>query len=87
MKIIQILKNLMENCDGKDVLTGEYRKSPVFAGCHIFAPAGHIERHMEGAIFRFRDIKKTIQLWPVQICLETLLIYIHLRMETEEFVA
>ena len=23
---------------------GEYRKSPAFAGYHIFAPAGHIER-------------------------------------------
>ena len=31
----------------------EYRKSHVFAGYHIFAPAGYIERYMEGAIFRF----------------------------------
>ena len=29
--------------DGEDILVGEYRKSPVFAGYHIFAPASHIE--------------------------------------------
>ena len=49
--------------DEKDVLVGEYRKSPVFAGYHSFAPADHID------------------------CLETLSIPIHLKMETEEFVA
>ena len=37
---------------------GEYRKSPVFAGYHIFAPAGHIERHTEGTIYRFHETKK-----------------------------
>ena len=36
----------------------EYRKSPVFAGYHIFASAGHIERYMEDAIFRFHETKK-----------------------------
>ena len=36
--------------DEKDVLAGEYRTSPVFAGYHIFALASHIERY---AIFRF----------------------------------
>ena len=44
--------------DGKDVLAGEYRKSPVFAGYHIFGPAGYIERYMENAIFRFHETKK-----------------------------
>ena len=44
--------------DEKDVLVGEYRKSPVFAGYHIFAPAGHIERYMEDSIFRFHETKK-----------------------------
>ena len=38
--------------DEKDVLAGEYRKSSVFAGCHIFAPADYIERYMEDAVFR-----------------------------------
>ena len=42
----------------KKTLAGEYRKSPIFAGYHIFAPAGHIERYMEGAIFRFHETKK-----------------------------
>ena len=30
---------------------------PVFVGYHIFPPAGHIGRHMEGAIFRFHKTK------------------------------
>ena len=42
----------------KDVLAGEYRKSPAFAVYHIFAPASVIERHMEDAIFRFYQTKK-----------------------------
>ena len=42
----------------KDVLVEEYGKSPVFAGYHTFAPAGHIERYMEGAILRFHKTKK-----------------------------
>ena len=42
----------------KDVLAGEYRKWPAFAGYHTFAPAGHIERYMEGAIFKFYETKK-----------------------------
>ena len=44
--------------DGEYILVGEYRKLPTFAGYHIFAPAGHIERYMEDAIFRFRETKK-----------------------------
>ena len=44
--------------DEKDVLAGEYRKSPVFAGYHIFAPADYIERYMEDAIFSFHEAKK-----------------------------
>ena len=32
------------------------------------------------------ELKRMIQLFPPQICLETLLTYIHLRMEMEEFV-
>ena len=31
--------------DGKDVLVGEHRRSSIFAGYHIFASAGHIERY------------------------------------------
>ena len=38
--------------------TGEYRKSSAFASYHIFAPASHIKRYMEGAIFRFHETKK-----------------------------
>ena len=42
----------------KDILVGKYKKSPVFVGYHIFTAADHIERYMEGAIFRFRKAKK-----------------------------
>ena len=35
----------------------------------------------------FIKLKGMIQLLSLQICLETLSIYIHLRMETEEFIA
>ena len=37
---------------------GEYRKSPVFAGYHIFASAGYIERYMEDTIFMLHETKK-----------------------------
>ena len=54
--IRQAHKIMME--DEKDVLVGEYRKSPAFAGYHIFAPTSHIERYMEDAIFWFHVTKK-----------------------------
>ena len=41
--------------DEKDVLAGEYRKSPVFAGYHIFAPVGYLERCTEDAVYRFHE--------------------------------
>ena len=44
--------------DEKDVFVREYRRSPVFAGYHIFAPAGYIERYMEDAGFRFHETRK-----------------------------
>ena len=44
--------------DGKDFLVGEYRKSSAFAGYHIFAPAGLIERYIKGEIFRLHETKK-----------------------------
>ena len=44
--------------DEKDVLAREYRESPAFAGYHVFVSAAHIERYMEGAIFRFHKTKK-----------------------------
>ena len=55
-KIIKQTHNIMMN--GEDILVGEYRKSPVFVGYHMFTPASLIERHMEGAIFRFHETKK-----------------------------
>ena len=43
--------------DGEDILVGKYRKSPVFAGCHVFALASYIERYMEDPIVRFHETK------------------------------
>ena len=56
-KIIRQTHKIMMDGE-KDVLARKYRKSPVFAGYHTFAPAGHIERYMEGAILRFHKTKK-----------------------------
>ena len=39
--------------DGKDVLAGEYRKTPVFLNYHIFPPADTIERLIDDAIYRY----------------------------------
>ena len=54
----KMIMHMEKHKNGTDVLVGEYRKSPVFAGYHIFAPASQIERHMGGAIFRFHETKK-----------------------------
>ena len=43
--------------DEKDIFEGEYRRSPAFVGYHVFAQAGHIQRYMEDAIFKFHEIK------------------------------
>ena len=53
--IKQTHKIMMEYQDGKDVLAGKYIMLSVFAGYHIFAPAGHIERHMEDATSRLHE--------------------------------
>ena len=60
----------------KDVLAGEYRKWPAFAGYHTFAPAGHIERYMEDALLDFIKLNKMAKLWLLQIYLERLWISI-----------
>ena len=39
-------------------MVGEYRKSPAFAGYHIFRPASLIERYMEDTILKFYETKK-----------------------------
>ena len=61
IEIIKQAHNIMmhrENLrDGKHVLVGEYRKSPTFAGYHIFAPVDVIERYIEDAVFRFHETK------------------------------
>ena len=70
--------------DEKDVLAGEYRKSPAFAGYHTFAPTGHMKDRWKAQFSDLIKLKKMIQLWPLQIYLETLSISIHLKMKTEE---
>ena len=58
LNIETIKQTLKIMTDGKDVSAREYRKSPVFAGYHIFAPVRHVKRYMEYAIFRFHETKK-----------------------------
>ena len=70
----------------KRCLGRKYRKSPAFAGYHMFAPAGYIERYMEDAVFRFHKTKNYNNFGNIRICLETLSIYTHLKMEMEGFV-
>ena len=55
VEIIRLTHKIM--MDGEDILMGEYRESPAFAGYHIFAPACLIERYVEYAIFRFHKTK------------------------------
>ena len=63
-KIIRQARELMME---KDVLAGEYRKSPAFPGYHIFAPADYIERYMEATIFRFHGTKNDDPIM-IQLC-------------------
>ena len=44
--------------DGDDILVGEYRKSPAFAGYYMFTPPSLIERYMEDENFKFHETKK-----------------------------
>ena len=72
--------------DEKDVLAGEYRKSPEFAGYHIFAPAGHIEGYMEDAIFKFYETKKDYRIMAATNLFRNI-INIHPFEDVEEFEA
>ena len=54
----KIMTDKEKHQDGKDVLAREYRKSPAFAGYHVFALVDLIERYMEVVIFRFHETKK-----------------------------
>ena len=80
----QTHKTMME--DKKDVLAGEYRKSPEFAGYHIFAPAGHIEGYMEDAIFKFYETKKDYRIMAATNLFRNI-INIHPFEDVEEFEA
>ena len=84
-EIIRQAQGLMME-DENDVLAGEYRKSPAFAGYHIFAPVGYIERYMEDAVFRFHEAKKDDPIMAATNSFRNI-INIHPKMETEEFVA
>ena len=44
----------------KDVLAGDYRKSPAFADYHIFAPAGYIEDTWKTQFLGFVKPEKTM---------------------------
>ena len=73
--------------DQRDALAGKCRKSPAFAGYHFLHQPVILNDTWKTQFLTFMGLKKMIQLWPLQIFLETLSIYIHLKMEEEEFVA
>ena len=54
----KIMMDKEKHQDGKDILAREYRKSPAFAGYHVFALVDLIERYIEVVIFRFHETKK-----------------------------
>ena len=84
----KIMMHKEKHRDGIDVLVGEYRKSPAFAGWHIFAPVDLIERYMEDAIFRFHEIQKDDPIMAaINLFGNIIIIYIYIylfEMETEE---
>ena len=58
-KIIRQTYKIMMNREA--ILVGEYRKSPAFAGYHIFALASHIERYIWKTKFLgFMKLKRMI---------------------------
>ena len=68
----------------KDVLAGEYRKSPAFAGYHIFAPTAYIEGYMEDAILRFHETKKDDPTMAATNLFGKIINIHHFKMEMEE---
>ena len=73
--------------DEEDVLVGEYR-SHLHSQTIIFLNQPAILKDTWKTLFLdFIKLKEMIQLWPLQIYLETLSITIYLTIEMEEFVA
>ena len=58
----KIMMDKEKHRDRKDVLVRKYRKSPAFAGYHIFATASFIKRYKEAVIFRFHETKTDDQI-------------------------
>ena len=73
--------------DEKDVLAEEYKKSPGLQVIIFLHQRVTLKDTWKTQFLGFMRLKKMIQLWPLQIFLETLSISIHLKMETEEFMA
>ena len=73
--------------DEKDVLMGEYKKHLHLQAIIFFHQRIILKDTWKTQFLGFMEIKKMIQLWILQICLETLSISFHLKMEMEEFVA
>ena len=91
-QILQANDNLFEaNTQDNDAQgkASRWKRCPgegIYKG-HIFVPAGLLKDIWKAQFLAFMKLKKMIQLWSPQICLEILSIYIHLKMETEEFFA
>ena len=79
----KIMMHKEKHRDGKDVLDIETRlhsQAIIFLHRLIL-----LEDIWKTQFLGFMKLKKMIQSWPLQICFDTS-IYIHLKMETEEFV-
>ena len=79
----KIMMHKEKHRDGKDVLDIETRlhsQAIIFLHRLIL-----LEDIWKTQFLGFMKLKKMIQSWPLQICCDTS-IYIHLKMETEEFV-
>ena len=76
---------MMEN--EKDFLVGEYKSHLYLQAILLLHQLVILKDTWKVQFLGFMRLKRMIQLWLLQICSETLSISIHLKMETEEFVA
>ena len=75
---------MMEN---EDFLVGEYKSHLYLQAILLLHQLVILKDTWKAQFLGFMRLKRMIQLWLLQICSETLSISIHLKMETEEFVA
>ena len=83
----KIMMDKEKHRDGKDVLVGNIESRLYLHAIIFLHQLALLEDIWKVHFLDFMKLKRMIQLWPMQICLEKLSIHIHMKMETEEFVA